>query len=119
MEKRWKRPDPAKELLINEISDREIDKNIKILGSIIEANPNYILLDDGTGQIQIVLNDDTKVSGEEILEVGALVRAFGICNKVEGKFLLSGKIIQDMRGLDLELYQRVREVKRRFEKNLK
>jgi aspartyl/asparaginyl-tRNA synthetase len=112
MEKKRKRS-PAQERWINEISDQDDQKYIKVLGSILDIKSSQdqviAILDDGTGQIQLVIPQSNP------LELGNQIRAFGILRVTAPKeYVIEGEIIQDMKDLDTELYKRVQEVKRRF-----
>jgi len=122
MEKSRKRK-PAEQRWINELSEEGIGNNIRILGSIVDIksiqdqeNPNnqenqtYLVLDDGTGRVQVISNKSLT------LELGAQIRVFGILSKTsQNELVIEAEIIQDMKDLDMNLYKRVQEVKRRFE----
>ncbi|NVM53628.1 MAG: hypothetical protein HWN66_07975 [Candidatus Helarchaeota archaeon] len=102
---------PARERWINELSDKDLQKRIRILGSIIESDQDqkYAIVDDGTGRVQIVIKTSMP------LKPGDQIRVFGILSKTEqNDYIIDAEIIQDMKDLDMELYKRVQEVKRRF-----
>ncbi len=71
------------------------DSRISIIGKVIVANENLIILDDGTGKIEI--------SADISIERNKLVRVF--CSVVDEK--LKADIIQDVEGLDLELLKKL------------
>ena len=49
------------------------------------------------------------------LEIGNQARIFGILGKNEkNEYILTAEIVQDMTLLDVDLYQRVQAVKKRF-----
>ncbi|MHA1131887.1 MAG: hypothetical protein ACTSQI_01290 [Candidatus Helarchaeota archaeon] len=107
----------AKERWINELTEEDVQKRIRVLGAIVSINTiqnqeqkqMHTILDDGTGQIQVIINDPTP------LNLGKQVRIFGILGKNEkNDYILTAEIIQDMSALDMDLYQRVQAVKKRF-----
>ena len=112
MEKKRKRS-PAQERWINELSDQDVQKRIKVLGSIVDikSSQDQVIarLDDGTGQVQLILNQSTS------LNIGNQIRVIGVLGKTEeNEYVIEAEIVQDMKDLDIELYKRVQEVKRRF-----
>lgn len=122
MEKSRKRK-PAQQRWINELSDEDMGNRVRILGSIVDIksiqdqetqdnqeNQIYVVLDDGTGRFQIISTQSLT------LELGAQIRVFGIVRKTgTNELVIEAEIIQDMKDLDMSLYKRVQEVKRRFE----
>lgn len=120
MEKSARRK-PAQERWINELSDQDLQKRIKVLGSIVDIksikeqdkDQISVILDDGTGRIQLVINKTIQ------FEIGSQIRIFGILGKTDqNEYIIDTEIIQDMSSLDTELYKRVQKVKRRFENSL-
>jgi hypothetical protein len=116
MEKSSKRK-PAQERWINELSDQDLQKYVRVLGATVdikaiqEQNQEqlYIIVDDGTGRLRVTINKPIP------LELGNKIRIFGILEKTEqNDYIIEAEIIQNMKDLDMELYKRVREVKRRF-----
>ncbi len=116
MEKSSKRK-PAQERWINELSDQDLQKYVRVLGAIVdikaiqEQNQEqlYVIVDDGTGRLRVTINKPIP------LELGNKIRIFGILEKTEqNDYIIEAEIIQNMKDLDMELYKRVREVKRRF-----
>jgi aspartyl/asparaginyl-tRNA synthetase len=97
MEKKRKRS-PAQERWINEISDQDDQKYIKVLGSILDIKSSQdqviAILDDGTGQIQLVIPQSNP------LDLGNQIRAFGILRVTAPKeYVIEVEIIQDMKDL--------------------
>jgi len=77
------------------IKDIPNEKYVSVVGAIIKKDGNDILLDDGTGQIEVVFNEDIN------FKEGDIVRVFGIYISKS----LKGEIIQDMSNLDIKLYR--------------
>lgn len=83
---------PFKKVRINEIPN---EKNVSVVGAIIKKDGNDILLDDGTGQIEVVFGEDIN------FREGDIVRVFGV--SISGS--LKGELIQNMSDLDIKLYR--------------
>lgn len=90
---------PAKRRNISEIKPEDI--RVGVTGTIIGKQDNIIVLDDGTGKVNVSFEEPVK------FEENQLVRVFGRVMPMEGGVELQGEIIQDMKGLDLELKKRV------------
>ncbi|MDY1590549.1 MAG: hypothetical protein RBS85_00060 [Methanofastidiosum sp.] len=91
MPDRFTKP-PFKKVKIKEIPN---EKYVSAVGAIIKKEGNDILLDDGTGQIEVVFGEDIN------FKEGDIVRVFGVA--ISGS--LKGELIQDMSGLDIKLYR--------------
>ena len=74
------------------------DSRVSLIGKIVNVGENSFILDDDTGRIEIL--SDTRV------EKNKLVRVF--CSVVEEK--LKADIIQDIEGLDVNLFKKVKEL---------
>ncbi|MFX1294688.1 MAG: hypothetical protein ACFFD2_07520 [Promethearchaeota archaeon] len=112
-----RRRKPAQERWINELSDQDLQKRIRVLGSIVDIksiqDQVFAILDDGTKQIQINIKETIP------LKSGNHIRVFGILGKNEkDEYIIEAEIIQDMNSLDIEFYKRVQDVKRRFKNSL-
>ncbi|MBU0530555.1 MAG: replication protein RepA [Candidatus Aenigmatarchaeota archaeon] len=82
------------------ISDIKIeDVRVRIVGTIIDKDESTIALDDGTGKIDVTFKEPVKE------DVNTLVRVFGKAVPTDSGFELEGEIIQDMSGLDMDLYK--------------
>jgi hypothetical protein len=100
-----KRQAPARIRSVNEITDD--DYRIRVIGTVVNISSDEQILDDGTGTINVIT--------DQKLEVGALIRAIGrIFRKDDGSFELNAEIIQNMKGLDIELYNKVRELQKKY-----
>ena len=88
------------------VSDiRPGDIRVSVIGTVIDKAEDGIVLDDGSGKIDITMVEPFEA------EVNGLVRAFGRVIPMEGGFQLQGEIVQDMSGLDLELLKGVEQLK--------
>ncbi|MCK5587861.1 MAG: hypothetical protein KAI34_03960 [Candidatus Lokiarchaeota archaeon] len=99
-----KRQAPARKRHINELTDN--DYRVRVIGTVVSVSSEEQILDDGTGTIKVIT--------DQKLEVGSLIRAIGrIFRKDDGTFELNAEIIQDMKGLDIELYNKVSELQKK------
>ena len=74
------------------------DPRVSIIGNVAGVSESSFVLDDGTGKIEII--SDVRV------EENRLVRAF--CSVIDEK--LKADIIQDVDGLDLNLFKKIGEL---------
>ncbi|HLD57724.1 MAG TPA: replication protein RepA [archaeon] len=91
---------PAIERKISEIQQQDI--RVRLLGTVIDKQENSFVLDDSTGQV--------KVSTQSTHEENKIIRVIGKVIALESGFEIQAEIIQDMGGLDLDLFKRVEAV---------
>ncbi|NIO20661.1 MAG: replication protein RepA [Candidatus Aenigmarchaeota archaeon] len=87
----------------------EIDKGdvrVRLLGTIIDKKDNVIVIDDGTGKINVSFAEPVE------FETNHLVRVFGRTIPIEDGVEIQGEVIQDMKDVDLDLYKKVNELER-------
>lgn len=92
---------PAKEKLISEILANDI--RVRILGTVIDKTENSIIMDDGSGRLEILTD-------EQNAEAGKLVKVVTRVLPFAGGFEARVECIQKMDGLDVELYRRAKEI---------
>ncbi len=80
------------------------DIRISIVGTIVGKEGDFIVIDDGTGQINVSFDREVDFSPNQ------LVRVMGRIIPVEGGFELQGEIIQDMSKLDIELFKKINSI---------
>ncbi|MBI4173965.1 MAG: replication protein RepA [Candidatus Aenigmarchaeota archaeon] len=79
------------------------DMRVQVIGTVIDAQDNRIILDDGTGQVTAVFDGPQDLAGRK------RVRVFGRVIAMEGGVELQAEILQDATGLDLQLLKRVEQ----------
>ncbi len=89
--------EPGVKRKISELNPN-LDSRVSLIGKIIDLKDNLIVLDDGTGKIEISFSED--LSKPE-LKVGQLVRVFGFIIPSE-QTEIQAEIIQDMSKLKTE-----------------
>lgn len=95
---------PAFEKNVADISKDDV--RVRLLGTVIDKKDNVVVLDDGTGKINIVFSEDVET------ETNKRVRVFGRVIPAEEGFELQGELLQDMDGIDLELYRKVSKLEK-------
>ena len=81
------------------------DIRVSLIGTVLDRADDGIVLDDGTGRIDVTLDEPPGVDS------GGLARVFGRVVPLENGFQVQGEIVQDMKGLDMELLNRVLKVR--------
>ncbi|MCK4335750.1 MAG: replication protein RepA [Candidatus Aenigmarchaeota archaeon] len=95
---------PAYEKKVTEIGKDDV--RVRLLGMVIDKKENVIVLDDGTGKINVIFTEPFET------EVNKRVRVFGRVIPAEEGFEIQGEILQDMSDVDLELYKKVSELEK-------
>jgi hypothetical protein len=90
---------PSADRSIKDIKPDDI--RIRVLGTVIGKEENTVVIDDGTGKINVRFEEPVNA------EINNLVRVFGRVIPLEKGFELQGEIIQDMKGLDISLYKKL------------
>ncbi len=87
---------------------KQDDMRVSLLGTVVAKNGNNIVLDDGTGRIPVVFENEASV------DVKQLVRVFGRVVPLDNGIEIQGEIIQDMSGLDMDLLNKLEKIEERF-----
>ena len=82
----------------------EKDIRVRILGTVIDKQNGTVVIDDGTAKVEIITEQD--LSGINNSDV---VRVFCRVLPLETGYELRAEIIQNMNGLDMELYRKINE----------
>ena len=86
----------------------ETDVRVRLLGTVIDSTPNSVIIDDGTGKVEVYYGEHLNV------KVGQKVRVVArIMPLIEG-FECRGEVLQDLNGFNLELYKKARDVVKNF-----
>ncbi len=94
---------------------RASDERVRVVGLVVEKYESEIVLDDGSGQLTVILEDRNLGSG---VEVGSRVRVFGNPMEAEGGLELRAEILQRVDNLDFKLQERVREEWKKLEEDI-
>ncbi|MFB6076867.1 MAG: OB-fold nucleic acid binding domain-containing protein, partial [Candidatus Nanohaloarchaea archaeon] len=94
-----RRRQPAVRKDIDDI-DADDDVRVRVLGTVLEARQDSVMLDDGSGTAEVFLDADDLDAVEE----GQRVRVFGRVLPAPDGFEIQGEILQDMSDLYMDLY---------------
>ena len=90
---------PSVERRVSEL--KSSDMRVSLIGTVIDKQENRIVLDDGTGKVNINFEVAPSVS------INQFVRVFGRVVQAGDDIEMDGEIIQDMEKLDKDLYKKV------------
>jgi len=82
------------------------DIRVRIIGTVLAKDQDAITIDDGTGSVEAFLDEE----GLEEIEENQRVRVLGRVLPTPDSFEIQGEIVQDLKDLDPELYDRVKKV---------
>ena len=102
-EKLIKRRLPSIEKSISEIHP-DSDVRIRLIGTVIDIGPNSIVLDDGSGKIEVYFEEIPKVRQGQLVRV--ITRILPLIDGYECK----GEILQSLDGFNLKLYKKARDL---------
>lgn len=97
------RRQPSVEKQIKALTNEDV--RVAISGLVVSKNETSFVIDDGTGQIPVSIQDP-----EEIKKVNGYIRVFGRLIPFEEGFELQGELIQDFSKIDKTLYKKVKEL---------
>ncbi len=93
---------PAADRKVSDI--KESDMRVSVTGTVVDVKGNRLVLDDGTGKIEVSLEEAPGI------EANSPVRVMGRVISTGEGLELQGEIVQDMKGLDTGLLGKVREL---------
>lgn len=96
---------PAEPKDIEEI-DPQTDIRARVVGTVISKGENSVNLDDGTGTVEVFLEEGDLESVEE----SQRVRILGRVLPTPESFEIQGEVLQDFESVDPELFNRVKKV---------
>lgn len=80
----------------------------RIFGSIVSIQEDLLIVNDGTGEINVKILPTTIIP--EDLREGSQIMILGYLETKDSQ--IKAVIIQNMSGIDFELYQKVREIEK-------
>ncbi len=100
---RVKRRMPSVERKVSDLKPG--DMRVSLIGTVIDKQGNRIVLDDGTGKVNVDFETDPAI------ELNQFVRVFGKVMQTGEDMEIIGEIVQDMEKLDKDLYKKVNSLK--------
>ena len=91
---------PAVSKKISEITEKDI--RVRIMGTVIDKQNGSILIDDGTGKADVVVEE-----GLDKINNSDIIRIFCRVLPLENGHELRAEIIQNMNSLDMDLHKRI------------
>jgi hypothetical protein len=104
-ERLMKRRLPALEKRIADIQP-EADVRVRLLGTVIDSSLNSVVLDDGSGKIEIYFEDQPNVRNGQLVRV--ITRILPLIDGFECK----GEVLQNLDDFNLDLYKKTKEIVR-------
>lgn len=92
---------PSVEKSISDIHP-DSDVRIRIIGTVIDVGPNSIVLDDGSGKIEVYFEEVPSVRQGQMVRV--ITRILPLIDGYECR----GEVLQSLEGFNLELYKKAR-----------
>jgi len=105
-EERLRRRLPSIEKMIIDIRP-ETDVRVKLIGTVIDASETSLILDDGTGKIEISFDEPIFTNPNQLVKVIARIMPL-----IDG-FECKGEVLQTLEDFDLNLYRKARDIIRR------
>jgi hypothetical protein len=100
-EKLIRRRLPAIEKVISDIHP-DSDVRIRVTGTIIDMGPNSIVLDDGSGKIEVYFEEMPNIKQGQMVRI--ITRIIPLIDGYECK----GEVLQTLDGFNIELYRKAR-----------
>ena len=80
------------------------DVRVSIIGTVIDKQENRLVVDDGSGKVNVSFEEPVKP------ESGSLVRVMGRVIPMEGGVEIQGDVCQEMEGMDMDIKKMVDEL---------
>ena len=98
----------AAEKTIKEIKPEDI--RVRILGTILALSEGEMIIDDGSGKLEIFFDDQQQLVN---LREGQLARVVTRILPLANGFEARGEVVQNLDGFDLGLYRKAKEFLRK------
>ena len=96
---------PARPKKIDEIEPQS-DIRVRIVGTVLSKEDDSVNLDDGSGTVEVFMEEEDL----EDVEENQRIRVLGRVLPTPDSFEIQGEIVQDFSGVDQELHDRVKKV---------
>lgn len=93
---------PARHCRISNI-DALKDIRVRLVGKVVDKQPGLVVLDDGSAQAKIVLDQELV----DCIALGDQLRIFARVLPLEVGFELRAELVQDFNSIDTALYRKV------------
>jgi hypothetical protein len=96
---------PARPKSIDEINPQS-DIRVRIVGTVLSKDEDSVSLDDGSGTVEVFMEEEDL----EEVEENQRIRVLGRVLPTPDSFEIQGEIVQDFSSVDQELHDRVKKV---------
>ena len=86
----------------------ETDVRVRLIGTVIDTGSNSVVIDDGTGKVEVYFEDEPKVRQGQLIRV--ITRIIPMIDGFESR----GEAIQTLEGFNLELYKKAKSIIKNF-----
>ena len=91
----------------------ENDYLVRIIGIVIDVGKDYLVVDDGTGKIEIFFKED--LSDE--IKIGETVKVIGKVYYSPENIKINAKCIQILKNFNIKLYKQAKEIIKKVMEN--
>lgn len=92
--------------VIKRIEDISDEPRISVVGTVVKRREGEFILDDGTGQLTVIIPEGTQVEEKDIVRVSG---------KVYGQ-TVEAEVVQHMADLNMQLYLKMYELRKKVYK---
>ena len=85
----------------------ENDFKVKVMGFIVDKKDDTLVIDDGSAKLQVFVDLPNIIDS---INPNQLIRVFGSVMPTDEGFELKADIVQDLTGLNVNLYKKVDEL---------
>lgn len=96
---------PATPKNVEEI-DSQTDIRARVVGTVISLDDESVTLDDGTGSVEVFMNEEEIEDIEENQEIRVLGRVL----PTPDGFEIQSEAVHDLSDVDIETYNRVKKI---------
>lgn len=86
----------------------ETDVRVRLMGTVIDTTPNSIVIDDGTGKLEVYFEEEPNVKRGQFVRV--ITRILPLIDGFESR----GEALQILEGFNLALFKKAKEVIKNF-----
>jgi len=100
--------EPYEEMKISEI--REAGRKVCVFGRVIDREGDALIIDDGSGKLQVDLSFLKNPELLKGLKIGEKVRIFGGVTTRGGEAIVVADVVQLAMDFDEELWEKIRKI---------
>lgn len=86
--------------------DPQRDIRVRLVGTVIDMESESIQIDDGTGTVEVFMEEDQLDKAED----GEKIRVLGRVMPIPDGFEIRAEVVHDMSDVDIEKYNKVKKI---------